>query len=168
MNDQKVNKFQYWWSHVSKHFSSEGSKYVNPYRMTCPSGFAFDVIEDLGLNRWHSLEQVVCATKHLMTRVAYDEDLTQWDAFYINTPKETTAEARLENIVYHLPYQVKDKLSSMGCSIEKQKKGGTVYMRLRTHSVKDVPTDTVDVKCQKTLLERFLGAIKMIVGFFHW
>ena len=166
----RKSKNNYWVKHLCNSFglNSDGDRYVNPVRNSCASMFAFDALEELGKNQWHDIEMVIPHTKKIMESVEYEDYLSCWDAFVINSYNEGEID-RINRIILNLQNRFGKRLQPMGCRVDIQVKDGTTYLRLNTKSAVKSPEEPIIESEQKhSILFSMFNYIKSLIAVMKW
>lgn len=162
----KKNVYQYWIQTLCRYLNPLKG-YTNPLRHSCPAMFVFNAIDELGLDKWHHVNDICTLTKKLMSSVYYCDELTVWDAFSTSPVSGEDADNRLKSIVLHLHQQYDSRLRSMGCCIEKSGKNDKTYLRLNTNPSKNCVSASVPPTVKQSFFQRLLSVVHVIAGIFH-
>lgn len=160
------NVSQYWIQSICKYLSPS-VRYVNPVRNMCPARMVFDAIEEMGLNKWHHIDEICAYTRKLMSTLYCNHEFSKWDEFYTSPQSKDNPQARLRKIVLSLKNRYVLRLEKMGCSVVYLCKGNDIYLRLNTGASKQNTSAPTAPKGKNSFLQRIGSVISAIVGIFH-
>ena len=143
-------------------------KFVNPILQSSPAMFAFDSIEELGCNQFHTLKSVCQKTKEIMESVSHNQDgLSQWDVFCAHAIKCNETE-RLKKIIRRLQYCYGDRLQEMGCSLEFIKPKKITYLCLHTKKIAQLEPNLIANNVKLSFASKVSAYVKSIVALIRW
>lgn len=160
------NVSQYWIKSICKYLSPS-VRYVNPVRNMCPARLVFDVIEVLGLNKSHHIDEICAHTQRLMSTLYSNHEFSKWDEFYTSPQSKGDPQARLRKIVLSIKDRYVSRLEKMGCCVVEYSNGNDIYLRLNTGALKQNTSAPATPKGKNSFLQRMGSVISAIVGIFH-
>lgn len=126
---------QYWIKHFSRFFGGSEKAFVNPIRKVGVAFFAFEALDELGVNQWHPTNVIICHVKELMGSVVTKDGNTCWDAFCSRARKrDSDVSQKLLKIVISLQTSYGERLREQNSCIDVQRTDSDIYLRLNTSS----------------------------------